>query len=285
METIDSLYNRMLQTLTPKFGRGEAREIVRLIFLDLKGWDASAIIVNGNLSVSDYLEEKVNEYIGRIMHDEPVQYVAGKAHFHGLTFDVAPGVLIPRPETSQLVDIIVDTDSRPDQRVLDLCSGSGCIAISLARALPFAHVTGVEVSAPALEIAKKNAASLKADVRFIKADIFKWEPEDDEKFDVLVSNPPYIDLSEALGMDKNVLDYEPHSALFVSDDDPLVFYRRIAVIALRSLERNGRLYLEINPRHAAELKEVLEKDGLRDVEIIKDFRGCDRFIMARRIDD
>lgn len=272
----------MVRALTPKFGRGESREIVRLLFLDLKGWDAASIIINGDITASDYLIGKADEGVGRVLNDEPVQYVTGKAHFHGLTFDVAPGVLIPRPETSQLVDIIVDSDARPDLRILDLCSGSGCIAVALSRSLPFSKVEGVEISRKALEIAKGNARKLKAEVRFIESDIFKWMPEEGDKFDIIVSNPPYIDLSEASGMEKNVLDHEPHSALFVSDEDPLVFYRRIVEIAVRSLAEGGGLYLEINPRHARELKEMIERQGFTEAEIVKDFHGRDRFIIARR---
>ena len=279
---IDSLYTAMINILTPKFGRNEAREIVRLIFLDLKGWSASDIIVNGNISVSDYLLECIEKIITRIMNDEPVQYVTGKAHFHGLTFDVNPSVLIPRPETDALVDMIIDENDRPDLKILDIGTGSGCIAISLARSLPFCDVTAIDISPRAIETASKNSVRLKTNVNFIVADIFKKDDFGNDEFDIIVSNPPYIDDKEKSGMDRNVLEYEPHSALFVPDDDPIRFYIRIGLIASKSLKKGGKLYFEINPLHHIEICEYLSGLDFVDIKVIKDYFGKDRFISATR---
>jgi release factor glutamine methyltransferase len=187
-------------------------------------------------------------------------------------------VLIPRPETEQLVDMIIDENQASDLRVLDMGTGSGCIAISLARALKFAQVDALDVSRDALAIARENAAALKVKVRFFESDMLLPQPA--ARYDIIVSNPPYVCWSEREAMERNVKDYEPGQALFVPDNDPLLFYKAIAPTAARSLERGGRLYLEINQRFGNEVKNLLQSTGFDQVRIIEDSYGKVRFATA-----
>lgn len=275
-ETIINLRN----ALRPIYGDRETEAIIRLIFHHLKGWSPTDIIIHEDDNLSDFTKSEISSIMHRLLNHEPIQYILGEARFHGLDFIVTPAVLIPRPETSELVDIICDRSAdAPDLRVLDIATGSGCIAIAIARTLPFPHVTAIDNSETALKVARENAARLKAKVDFIHADIFKWSPAP-ASLDIIVSNPPYIDESEKKDMDANVLDFEPASALFVPDDDPLLFYKRITDVALKALCPGGNLYFEINPLHAEELSRLVEGKGFSDVEIIKDSYGRDRFCIA-----
>lgn len=273
---------KMRRELEPLLGQRETQAVVRLIFRNLKGWDAAAMIAHEGDTLSSYMRSSIDRIIARIKDGEPVQYVLGEAYFHGMDLEVTPAVLIPRPETSQLVDIIVDSfgNSR-DLCVLDIGTGSGAIAIALSRSLKFADVTALDVSREALAVARRNAEKQKADVCFIESDIFEWEGEK-ESFDIVVSNPPYIMLREKSGMDRSVKDFEPAIALFVSDDDPLLIYRRISDVAFSVLKPGGLLYLEINPLCARELKEMLSENGFINVEIERDMYGKERFAICRR---
>lgn len=276
-ETMQKLRN----ALRPIYGDRETEAIIRIIFHYLKGWTTVDMLIHEPETLSPFLESEIDGILRRLLRHEPIQYITGEARFHGMEFHVTPDVLIPRPETDELVDIIVgDANDASDLRILDIAAGSGCIAIALARSLPFPRVSALEISEAALKVARDNASRLKADVSFIHADIFKWQPSP-ASFDIIVSNPPYIDESEKAAMEPNVLEYEPAQALFVPDSDPLVFYRRIAEVARTGLSEGGRLYLEINPRHAAELSELLKKNGFSDIETIKDSYEKDRFIRAR----
>lgn len=278
--------------LRPIYGERETEAIIRLIFHYLKGWNTVDMLIHEPDPLSPFIKSEVEKILQRLLNHEPIQYITGEARFHGLELNVTPDVLIPRPETAELVDIIADQwGDREDLRVLDIGTGSGCIAIALARTLKFPEITAIDISEKALAVAKGNAEKLKTNIKFICADIFQWpdqqgtaqhtpERQSPAKFDIIVSNPPYIDESEMADMDKNVTDYEPHSALFVPDSDPLRFYIRIADVARRLLAKNGKLYFEINPRHAEELKDTLSSKGYRDVEIIKDSYGKNRFIKA-----
>ncbi|MDE6217635.1 MAG: peptide chain release factor N(5)-glutamine methyltransferase, partial [Muribaculaceae bacterium] len=210
---------------------------------------------------------------------EPLQYILSLAYFYGMNFKVGPGVLIPRPETEELVDMIAAASKAPDLHVLDVGTGSGCIAIALSRNLRFADVDAIDFSEKALSYARENAEALKANVNFIHADIFSWTPKEND-YDIIVSNPPYIDEQEMESMDSNVLDYEPREALFVPDDNPLLYYRRIAEVASEALRPGGHIYFEINPRHADSLKQLLEDFGFSDVEVTLDIHARKRFISA-----
>lgn len=253
--------------------------MVRLIFCALKGWDAAGLIVNWDRPVSDYIVDKTRQIMARLEGGEPLQYVLGEAYFYGMDLKVTPAVLIPRPETEELVDMIVDANKRDDLRVLDVGTGSGAIAIALSRNLLFARVTALDISEAALDVARANAAALHADIRFVHEDIFRYEPAPDS-FDIVVSNPPYIAESEKKYMQRNVLEHEPPGALFVPDENPLVYYSRIAAVAGRGLVPGGKLYFEINPLFASQLKAMLEADGYVDVEITEDSSRKKRFAYA-----
>lgn len=271
--------SRQLQSkLTPVYGEGEAKAMVRLIFHSLKGWSLTDMMIHADNPASAYLVEKTGEILARLIKHEPIQYILGEAYFYGMNLKVNRHTLIPRPETEELVNMIVNENyDFKDLSVLDVGTGSGAIAIALSRNLPFSQVSAIDISAEALTIAKENAKELHAKIDFIKADVFQYDPWEDI-FDIIVSNPPYIDDSEKNGMDSNVLDYEPHLALFVPDDNPLIYYTRIVEIALHSLKKDGKIYFEINPRHAHDLKSYLEREGFTNVLIMRDINGKDRFI-------
>jgi len=228
----------------------------------------------------------------RLEGGEPIQYVLGRACFCGRSFAVAPGVLIPRPETEELCRLIIDTHPSESLNILDIGTGSGCIAITLALEMPDAEVEAVDISPEALAIAGANAARLGAKVSFHQYDILSedspplgrgrgWGAPSTPKYDIIVSNPPYICERERADMERNVLDYEPHTALFVPDDDPLLFYRTIGQKALTMLVPGGILCFEINPLYCDQLIELLRSQGYCEVETVSDSFGKRRFVTAK----
>lgn len=284
--TIADVRLALRDALTPKYGAGEAAAMARLILTTLKGWDLPRLLANEGREAGEYIKGRSKEILNALMRDVPIQYALGEAHFYGLTLKVGTGVLIPRPETEELVDLIVKENPGDDLNVLDLCTGSGAIALALSRNLPFSKVMAVDVAPQAVETARENASRLKARIEIIRADVFTFDSTAPEvralagKFDIIVANPPYVDESEKASMEPNVLEYEPSIALFVPDGDPLRFYRRIAEIGRGLLRPGGRLYFEINPRHAGELRRLLESQGYEGVEIVRDAHGRDRFAKA-----
>ncbi len=273
-EAIEQLRNGLAGVVEPH----EAQAMIRVICEDVFNYDPVDVALRQESELPEFAQDKVADIIARLRRHEPLQYIVGSARFHGHKFKVTPAVLIPRPETEQLVDIIVDENTASDLRVLDMGTGSGCIAISLARVLKFAQVEALDVSRDALAVARENAATLKAKVRFFESDMLSPQPP--ARYDIIVSNPPYICWSEREAMDRNVKDYEPGQALFVPDNDPLLFYKAIAPYAAQSLERGGRLYLEINQRFGNEVKRLLEDNGFDEVRIIEDSFGKVRFAAA-----
>lgn len=273
-EAIEQLKNGLAGVVEPH----EAQAMIRVICEDVFNYDPVDVALRQESELPEFAQDKVADIIARLRRHEPLQYIVGSARFHGHRFKVTPAVLIPRPETEQLVDIIVDENTASDLRVLDMGTGSGCIAISLARALKFAQVEALDVSRDALAVARENAATLKAKVRFFESDMLSPQPP--ARYDIIVSNPPYICWSEREAMDRNVKDYEPGQALFVPDNDPLLFYKAIAPYAAQSLERGGRLYLEINQRFGNEVRRLLEDNGFDEVRIIEDSFGKVRFAAA-----
>lgn len=280
--TIGALRRQLRSRLTPKYSEREASAMARIIIQNLKGWSMEQLLASEDtFTASDYLLNRSNEIITALLDDVPLQYALGETQFYGLTLRVGPGVLIPRPETEELVDLIVKDNGDPDLEVLDLCTGSGAIALALARNLSFPSVAGIDVSQKALKYARENAESLKAKVRFDQKDIFTLSLPD-ESLDIMVSNPPYVDESEKTDMEPNVLRHEPEEALFVPDEDPLLFYRKISMLAAEALKPGGRLYFEINPRHARELQNLLVADGFTEINLIKDVHGKERFISVQK---
>lgn len=280
--TLAEVRRHLRSILLPKHGEREASEMAKIVMLHLKGWNFTQLLAKeDSFTASDYILNRSAEIAELLLRDMPLQYALGETVFYGLNLNVRRGVLIPRPETEELVDMIIRENKRNDLHVLDLCTGSGAIALALARTLPFSDVEAIDLSPVAVEVAKANADALKIRARIDREDIFSFVPQSQD-FDIIVSNPPYVDESEKKDMEPNVLEYEPEEAIFVPDDDPLKFYKRIARISIEALKPEGRLYLEINPRHAAELKKMLENSGFYDVEIRKDIHGKDRFATAKR---
>ena len=213
--------------------------------------------------------------------ETPIQYIRGFAEFDGRRFKVAPGVLIPRPETVELVELVA-RENASARRLLDIGTGSGCIAISLDKKLPEAEVEAWDISEDALAIARENNKELAADVTFLQRDVLSDDWKKAPSFDVIVSNPPYVTEAEKKDMDANVLDWEPELALFVPDDDPLRFYRRIADLGRELLLPDGKLYFEVNQAYGRETAHILEMNQYHDVRVIRDIFGKERIVTANR---
>jgi len=273
-----SLYIR--QSLQGFYPLSELQTLAKIVCLDLLGVDAIDFYSGKDIDLSQKKEKDLETILERLRDNEPIQYIRGNADFFGLKFKVAPGVLIPRPETEELVDLIIK-ESPSAKRILDIGTGSGCIAIALAKDLPLATVSAWDVSGEALAIAEQNNASLGACVKFSRKDIFS-EILDENNYDVIVSNPPYITIAEKKEMDASVLNWEPELALFVGNDDPLWFYRRIASLGLDFLSLEGSLYFEINQAYGLETSFMLTALGYRNVCVVKDLFGKDRIVKASR---
>lgn len=226
----------------------------------------------------DLDEQLLTDQIKRLLNHEPVQYITGISHFYGHEFRLTSDVLIPRPETEELVDWIVECNDRDQPTIWDIGTGSGCIAISLALAIPGARVIGTDKSARAIEMARDNAHSMGADVEFNVTDIFESKLPVGQ-LDIIVSNPPYIPKSDRKNMDRNVLDFEPGIALFVDDSDPLIFYRRIALVAADKLVKGGKLFFEIHEDFGRDVEQLLS-EFFDSVTLKKDMQGKDRMICA-----
>lgn len=277
--TIADARREMREALVAKYGEREATAIARAVIMQLKGWSMAEMLANEQREASEFIIGRSREILSQLIKDVPLQYALGETVFYGLTLKVRSGVLIPRPETEELVDLIVKQNRRDDLRVLDLCTGSGAIALALARNLPFSKVDAIDISPEAIAVATENNNSLKTKVSIRQADVFSVSlPEG--VFDIMVSNPPYVCESEKADMEPNVLSYEPPEALFVPDSNPLLFYRRIAELGTRALAPDGRLYFEINPRFASELTRLLQSMGYSEVETYRDVHGNERFISA-----
>lgn len=273
-------YEDLWKPLEEQYGASEAKAIARLV-LEQRFHLSLADILCGKMALLSYSDiQWLQIAAARLQQGEPVQYVLGEALFCGRSFHVEPGVLIPRPETEELCRWIAACE--PSARsILDIGTGSGCIACTLAAELPAAEVTAWDISAEALSIAQENAKRTDVHVSFERQDILHMPAFDThQQFDVIVSNPPYVCMKERETMDAHVLDYEPHVALFVPDDDPLLFYRSIALYTASALNPTGALYFEINPLYATELKTMLQDAGFKDIIIRKDFLDKQRFIRA-----
>ncbi len=259
----------------------ELGQMMRIIMDEVMHYTPVDMIIHDHDDLPDFFADKLDHIIGRLQRHEPLQYVLGVTRFHGLRLKVTPATLIPRPETEMLVDIITDANQQPDLRVLDVGTGSGCIALALSRTLKWPQVTGTDVSAAALDVARANARQLKAhNVDFKLQDITQATPPHEPAHDVVVSNPPYVCQSEQEQMEANVLDYEPHTALFVPDADPLMFYRAIARYATADLVPGGRLYFEINQTQGEATASMLHGMGFGNVAIERDQYGNERFASA-----
>ena len=270
-------------TLAEYYPEPEIKAMIRILLCDVFRLSLLDIYTGKDIKLSEKQLEDLDCILERLKKQEPLQYITGHAEFYGLDFEVNENVLIPRPETTELVELLLKDNAHADAKplsILDIGTGSGCIAIALSLNLPgMKEITAWDVSSEALTVASGNAERLGAKVRFEQKDILEFIP-DGEHFDIIVSNPPYITTDEKKDMDANVLDWEPGLALFVPNENPLLFYEMIARLGLRMLNPGGTVYFEINRMFGIEVKTMMEELGYRNVEVMKDLSGNDRMIKA-----
>lgn len=273
------------ESLTPLYPPEEINSFIRWILEEVchLSFQQQLLCKDTQLSLTE--KEQIRTITQRLEKMEPLQYILNTCEFYGLHFEVNPSVLIPRPETEELVNHILQTETSSELKVLDIGTGSGCIAITLSKHLSNAEVYAIDISDKALTVAQKNAEYNKSTAHFIQADILSdkiHEQFNQASLDLIVSNPPYVKESEKDTIHDNVLCYEPHQALFVPDNDPLLFYNRIADIGLQLLKKDGRLYFEINASYGIEMLNMLKEKGYPQVELRQDLNGKNRFIKATR---
>lgn len=277
-----NLYSSIIGQLTARFAKDEAQAMARILIEDLLHLSLPHVLagIMPPLSVQEGL--LVKQAVSRLLDNEPIQYVIGSTTFCGNTFCVNPSVLIPRPETEQLVDMATDIADLPEHvSIMDACTGSGCIAISIKKKRPDWEVYACDISAEALQTARENAKANGAEVHFTHTDVLS-DKLLTGPFDIMVSNPPYVMDKEKSSMEPHVLKREPHLALFVTDDEPLIFYRALAQWGQRSLSSEGWMLAEINPLLSQETKALFEAQKYRDCTIINDKYGKERFIRCRK---
>jgi len=284
---------QFIHELSPIYDVGEAESFFYLILEEKQKLKRIDLALNTDLTFSDEEILIWNSILEQLKKEIPIQYILGKTSFYGLEFEVNENVLIPRPETEELVEWIIQSQKREEGsrkiKILDIGTGSGCIAIALAKNIPNAQVFAIDVSEEALTTAQKNATLNQVEVIFIRTDILKTNDLEKlpssifhlpTKFDIIVSNPPYVRELEKQEIKKNVLDNEPHLALFVEDNDALIFYRKIAELAQKSLSPNGQLYYEINQYLGKEMINLLQSMDFKNIELRKDIYGNDRMIKS-----
>jgi len=276
---------KMFDTLSTVYDRQEIDSIKYLVLRDISNLSKAQLRAFQDNELSDDVVEKLQNIIAKLQTGEPVQYILGHTEFYGLPFKVNPSVLIPRPETEELVEwVLSEVGSRKSEvgNILDIGTGSGCIPITLKKHLPQNQVSGLDISPTALQTARQNAQLNNVEVEFIEADILNPNISLlNTKYSVLISNPPYVTEQEKQDMHQNVLSHEPHTALFVPDNDPLLFYRAIADFALEHLQSNGLLFFEINENLGKETVELLATKEFKNIELRQDMRGKDRMVKAQ----
>jgi|SRR5690554_5385595 len=275
VSTIAQLFRQELASIYPK---GEVESFIALAFEDVLEYSRVDTIMHANEIVPFQYIERFFGILESLQKFQPIQYILGKTVFYGLPIQVNSHVLIPRPETEELVHWILQDKWKDGITILDLGTGSGCIALSLKDHLKKAYVHGVDVSIEALNVAKRNAVKNSLDVNFFQFDILKQESLGFTKYDLMVSNPPYVRLSEKEWMEKNVLNHEPHPAIFVDEEEPLIFYRKIVDLAEGNLNKSGKLFFEINEAYGSEVVQLLKDRGYEDVTLKKDYNGRDRMV-------
>ena len=276
------IIHEIKESLKGVYSESEAGALAKLLLVEVFGFSTLELYGGKDKAISEKERSLLNDIIKRLLQNEPIQYILGVETFCGLNFRVDKNVLIPRPETQELVEwILSDNKNLKDGRILDIGTGSGCIAITLAKNLPEVEVEAWDVSKGALQIATQNASDNKVRVHFVEQDVLAFIPQG-TYFDVMVSNPPYITEVEKNEMEANVLEWEPETALFVQDNDALLFYREIAALGCVMLKPGGMLYFEINRAYGAEMVEMLNGMGYSFVELRKDLFGNDRMVKATK---
>lgn len=279
---MESLYAYIRQRLQSHFSDSEIRGLANIICNDVLNISTVQLHVGKYTDLSADKVQKMQDIIIRLLQHEPIQYIIGHASFCGLTFIVSPSVLIPRPETEELVRLIA-SENTGQSYILDIGTGSGCIAISLSHLLPDANVTAWDVSEDALNVARENNRQLKTTASFRLQDVFDASLDvSPASWNVIVSNPPYVTQSEKADMQQEVLEHEPDIALFVADDDPLKYYKRIVRLATNGLKAGGRLYFEINQHYGQEVVQLLQSLSFKDIRLLKDLYNNDRIVTAIR---
>ena len=274
--------NEIRRRLTPMLGEGEARAVTMLLFEQIGGLSTVDVLTGRDAELPTETKEKIVAAARHVEKGEPVQYIIGKTVFMGMELDVNPAVLIPRPETEDLVRLIIsENGGLSDTKILDIGTGSGCIALAVKKQLPDTKVTAWDVSEKALEVALSNADKNSLNVDFQQHDILQPQ-QTEERFDIIVSNPPYVCTGEAAEMERQVLEYEPHTALFVPDDNPLLFYWAITKFAVQHLNTGGKIYFETNRAYAADVAELLNANGFCNVQMVNDQFGNQRIVRGEK---
>ena len=284
VKTVSGFVHFIQKELKSSYPPEEIRQFVRIILSHLLGFSTTDILTKGDTELSERQVSFLDDCVQRLKKQEPVQYILGETEFLGLKLKVNEHTLIPRPETEELVMWVTEHINSKTKEVLDIGTGSGCIALGIKSLNTNATVKGWDVSGNALTIAKENSVLNDLAIGYSKVDILLDEPEKSytENFDIIVSNPPYVRESEKKLMEPNVLDHEPHLALFVDDNDPLIFYRVIAGKAKKMLKPGGLLFFEINEAFGVQMHNLMEKEGFKDIEIKQDINGKDRMIKGRK---
>jgi len=281
---IGGAYQLIISSLAGNYEMRESKNIAQIIIEHLTGFSNTERLIHKNKVLPLAGEQHVKKIIKALQKDTPLQYVLGEAWFAGMKFFVNASVLIPRPETEELVEWVVDNKKEINfsgTGILDVGTGSGCIAIALKKKLPAIPVTAIDYQTKIINLARKNAAANKVQVTFLKKNLLQAEEMKSlPVFDVMVSNPPYILKKEISEMEKRVWGNEPHAALFVPDDDPLIFYKAIIFFSKDHLKKEGHLYFEINPGFADALKIILEENGFKKIHLRKDMQGKIRMVQA-----
>ena len=274
MKYIKDILPYFLNGLLKNYEKNEIKSLTYITIQKIIGLDKSKKIINSNKKLSDFQIKKINNILNRLKNNEPIQYILNESKFYDLDFKLNSNVLIPRPETEELVKIALNHTFND---VLDIGTGSGCIAITLAKKTN-ANITGIDICKNAILTAKENSRINNVKVNFLKKNIFNYHPI--KKFDLIISNPPYVLESEKILINKNVIDYEPHTALFVNDNDPLIFYKKIISFGKKRLKNNGMILFEINEKKDQDIFNLLQKEGYFGIKIFKDIYNKNRFAKA-----
>ncbi|TJZ51755.1 peptide chain release factor N(5)-glutamine methyltransferase [Sphingobacterium olei] len=285
MNTWRDIEQVFLDELANLYDPAEIKAIFHIAIEHITQLKKTNYLLEKSSAITSDQQHQLLEMLHQLKYGKPIQHLTGSTHFYGLDFNVNEHTLIPRPETEELVDLILKSHgTQRNLRLIDIGTGTGCIPVSIAKHIQDAKIWAIDISSEALGIAKQNAEKQKVDIQFVHADILEWEYlfTNGERFDIIVSNPPYITSAEKEEMHQNVLAFEPHLALFVESSAPLIFYDYISDFALAHLEETGMLYFEINQYLSHETASLLHKKGFTQVTILKDINGVDRMISAKK---
>ncbi len=285
MQSLSEIEQNYQQKLSVLYPREEIRQLFLIAMEKVASISISSYPMQKDKRVDDQIAGKMTDIANLLATGRPIQHILGEAPFYGMAFHVSGDTLIPRPETEELVHLILNRHrEQSNLHIIDIGTGSGCIAVTLSKKMLQPTVWALDISDKALHIAKTNAEKYNQSIRFLSGDILRWGMifDTEQQFDIIVSNPPYITLGEKTQMHKNVLDFEPDTALFVPEEAPLLFYDHIADFALAHLKKDGNLYVEINQYLSRKTASLLQKKGFHHVEILQDINGADRIISAHR---